>query len=98
MFLLPHQLEMMPDRRFDLSLNISSFGEMQPEQIGVYFESLARVTQGHFFMKQWKVAQNAFDNLALTEDNYPVPRTWKKLYSRQCAVQTAFFEALYRTG
>lgn len=97
-FLLPHQLEMMPDRRFDLSLNISSFGEMQPEQIGVYFESLARVTQGHFFMKQWKVAQNAFDNLALTEDNYPVPRTWKKLYSRQCAVQTAFFEALYRTG
>ena len=50
-----------------------------------------------FFMKQWKVSQNAFDNLSLTEENYPVSRTWTKMYSRECAVQTAFFEALYRT-
>ena len=96
-FLLPHQMDLLPGRRFDLSLNISSFGEMQPEQIGTYFEGLERVTRGHFFMKQWKVSQNAFDNLALTEENYPVPRDWKKMYSRPCAVQTAFFEALYRT-
>jgi len=97
-FLLPHQLELMPDRRYDLGLNISSFGEMQQEQIAAYFRTLERVTAGHFYMKQWKVSQNAFDNLSLTEENYPVGRSWKKLYSRQCAVQTAFFEALYRTG
>lgn len=97
-FLLPHQLELMPDRRFDLSMNISSFGEMQQEQISAYFRTLERVTAGHFYMKQWKVSQNAFDNLALTEENYPVARSWKKVYSRQCAVQTAFFEVLYRTG
>ncbi len=96
-FLLPHQLELMPDRRYDLSMNISSFGEMQQEQIASYFRTLERVTAGHFYMKQWKVAQNDFDNLALTEENYPVGRNWKKIYSRQCAVQTAFFEALYRT-
>jgi putative sugar O-methyltransferase len=96
-FLLPHQLELMPDRRFDLSMNISSFGEMQQEQIAAYFRTLERVTAGHFYMKQWKVSQNAFDNLSLTEENYPVGRNWTKIYSRQCAVQTAFFEALYRT-
>jgi putative sugar O-methyltransferase len=96
-FLLPHQLELLPDRRFDLSLNISSFGEMQQEQIETYLKVLERVTRGHFYMKQWKVSQNAFDHLALTEENYPVSRRWKKLYSRTCAVQTAFFEALYRT-
>jgi putative sugar O-methyltransferase len=97
-FLLPHQLELMPDRRYDLSMNISSFGEMQQAQIAAYFRTLERVTASRFYMKQWKVSQNAFDNLSLTEENYPVGRTWTKVYSRQCAVQTAFFEALYRTG
>ena len=96
-FLLPHQLELIPERRYDLSLNISSFGEMQQEQIAAYFRTLERVIAGRFYMKQWKVSPNAFDNLSLTEENYPVGRNWKKIYSRQCAVQTAFFEALYRT-
>ncbi len=97
-FLLPHQLELIPDHRFNLSLNISSFGEMQQEQIAAYFRTLERVTNGHFYMKQWKLSQNAFDNLSLTEENYPVPRAWRTVYSRDCAVQAAFFEALYRAG
>jgi hypothetical protein len=79
-------------------MNISSFGEMQQAQIAAYFRTLERLTAGRFYLKQWKVSQNAFDNLSLTEENYPVSRTWTKVYSRQCAVQTAFFEALYRTG
>lgn len=96
-FLLPHQLAMLPDCRFDLSLNISSFGEMQQQQINTYFQALTRVTRGYFYMKQWKISQNAFDHLALTADDYPISKDWKKLYSRECAVQTAFFETLYRT-
>jgi putative sugar O-methyltransferase len=94
--LLPHQLELLPDAHFHLSLNISSFGEMQPKQIKSYLDVLERVTEGHFYSKQWKVSQNAFDNLSLTEDDYPVSRAWARLYSRTCAVQTGFFEALYR--
>jgi putative sugar O-methyltransferase len=97
-FLLPHQVDMLPDRHFTASLNISSFGEMQTSQIATYIEAVDRLTTGHFYMKQWKVSQNAFDNLALTEENYPIPPGWKKLYSRTCAVQNAFFEALYQTG
>lgn len=94
--LLPHQLELLPDRRFDLSLNISSFGEMQPDQIRTYLEELERLTNGHFYMKQWKVSQNAFDHLALTEEDYPVSRNWSRVYSRTCRVQESFFEALYQ--
>jgi putative sugar O-methyltransferase len=95
--LLPHQLDLLPDAHFDLSLNISSFGEMEAEQIGTYLSQLERVTMGHFYMKQWKVSQNAFDHLSLTEDSYPVSPKWKKVYSRTCPVQNAFFESLYRT-
>jgi putative sugar O-methyltransferase len=94
-FLLPHQLNLIPDRHFDFSLNISSFGEMQEAQVVTYFKSLERVTRGHFYMKQWKVSQNAFDNLALTEDSYPIPKSWKRIFSRTCAVQQAFFESAF---
>jgi putative sugar O-methyltransferase len=96
--LLPHQLELLPDRQFDLSLNISSFGEMRPGQIKAYFEILERLTKGHFYMKQWKASQNAFDHLSLTEDDYPASQEWTQIYSRTCPVQTLFFESLYQVG
>jgi hypothetical protein len=44
------------------------------------------------------VSQNAFDKLSLTEKSYPVSAGWQKIYSRTCAVQTAFFESLYRVA
>ncbi len=93
--LLPHQLELLPDKHFDLSLNISSFGEMWPEQIKAYFKELERLTNRYFYMKQWKISKNTFDNLTLTEDDYPVSHNWRKIYSRTCRVQTDFFEALH---
>ena len=45
-FLLPHQLCLLPDRRFDLTLNISSFGEMQPQMIAQYFDEIDRLDSG----------------------------------------------------
>lgn len=96
-FLLPHQIKLLPAKSFDLTLNISSFGEMQPQQIRTYLEQLEIITDGYFYMKQWKVSQNAFDNLSLTEASYPFSPTWKKFYSRTCKVQSAFFESAYRT-
>ena len=95
-FLLPHQLDLLPGAWFDLSLNISSFGEMLPKQIRAYFEAIGRLTRGFFYMKQWRVSQNAFDRVVLTEDDYPPGDDWLLEYSRPCRVQTAFFEALYR--
>lgn len=95
--LLPHQLELIPDAHFDLALNISSFGEMRQEQIDAYMQMLERLTRGYFYMKQWKVSRNAFDRTQLTEKDYSVSARWSVLYSRPCAVQTDFFEALYIT-
>lgn len=97
-FLLPHQLSMMPAARFDLALSISSLGEMTREQIEYYFAEIGRVTRGHFYTKQWKKSQNPFDGLVLTEKDYPFRPRWRKLYSRECAVQSDFFEALYEIG
>src|SRR5574340_857855 len=95
LFLMPHQLALMPKKYFDLSMNISSFGEMGKEQIDWYFKQLGRVTNRYFYMKQWRVSNNVFDGVLLNEDDYPCPGNWRKVYSRPCSVQNDLFEALY---
>jgi putative sugar O-methyltransferase len=97
-FLLPHQMALLPDRHFNLTLNISSFGELTREEIDYYFVEVDRVTEGYLYTKQWMQSKNPFDGLVLMEADYPVRPHWKKIYSRACAVQSNFFEALYNVG
>ncbi|PTM40337.1 putative sugar O-methyltransferase [Bosea sp. 124] len=96
-FLLPHQLAMIPDDYLDLTINISSFGEMTRAQIEYYFNQIDRTTRGAFFSKQWVDSKNPFDSLALTENDYPVRSSWRKIFSNPCATNEAFFESLYET-
>jgi putative sugar O-methyltransferase len=97
-FLMPHQLSMMPSWHFGLTVNISSFGEMTRQQIEQYFAEVARTTSGWFYVKQWKVSKNPFDGLLIVERDYPWREDWEKVYSRTCAVQSNFFETLYKIG
>ena len=94
-FLLPHQLLLLPNKYIDLSINISSFGEMKLNQIKAYFLEIDRVTKNCFYSKQWKVSQNAFDDVVILEDDYVTPPSWNKIYSRTTAVQPLFFESIY---
>lgn len=95
-FLLPHQLALLPDKSYDFSLNISSFGEMRMDQLRWYFKELDRLTKNYFYTKQWLVSKNPFDGIELHLDDYPYPVTWQAIYHRKCAVQTEFFEAVYK--
>lgn len=97
-FLLPHQLEMLPDKKFDLCMNISSFGEMNVDQIKWYFDQINRLAKKYFFSKQWKISKNPFDNLELKQNDYPIHANWKEIYSQECAIQTEFFETLYQVN
>ncbi len=97
-FLLPHQLHLLTNYRFDLTINISSFGEMQKQMIDKYFDEIDRLTQGIFYTKQWKVSKNPFDGIEVTEHDYPVREGWELLFQRDARVQAEFFEAAYRIG
>lgn len=96
-FLLPNQLDMIPDQFFDLSFNISSFGEMTIKQIEKYFHQLNRLTRQYFYMKQWNISKNPFDNIELNKNDYPYPKNWQQIYLRDCVIQNAFFETLFKT-
>jgi putative sugar O-methyltransferase len=95
-FLLPHQLRLLPDRSVDLFVNISSFQEMIRAQVDWYFQEVERLVKGYFYFKQWKESRIPSDNILIKESDYPIRKGWTKIFSRECEIQTRFFEALYK--
>ncbi len=96
-FLLPHQMALLPDKSAQLFVNISSLHEMRPEQIAYYLGEIDRLTDGHFYMKQWKVSRNDHDGVVIRHTDYPIPPHWQRRYIRTCRIHTPFFEAVWAT-
>ena len=95
-FLLPNQLDLLPQHIVSHFINISSLHEMRLEQIRYYFEQIHRLVRNRFYIKQWKVSNLPADNTVIREADYPIPQGWQQIYWRECAVQTYFFEALFK--
>lgn len=95
-FLLPHQIELLPKKSIDMIININSFQEMTLEQIKSYFKQIDRLTNGIFYTKQWKQQHNKVDNIKINENEYPVYKSWVKLFHREARVQSKFYEAAYQ--
>ncbi len=95
-FLLPHQIELLPKKSIDLFININSFQEMTLEQIKIYFSQINRLTNGVFYTKQWKEQYNEIDKIKINEYDYPIHKMWKELFHRDARVQSKFFEAAYQ--
>jgi putative sugar O-methyltransferase len=94
-FLLPSQIEMLPDGCLDLFVNISSLHEMRIDQIRYYFDQIRRMLRpgGCFYLKQWKVSRIPFENVIIRQGDYPWTG-WRVLVQREARVQTHFFEAM----
>lgn len=97
-FFLPHQMELLPPKYFDVFASISSFGEMRHEQINNYFRLIDRLCRGFFYNKQWRDSVNRFDDIRVKSDDYPYFSSWEKIFTRTAPVQNEFFEALYKIG
>lgn len=97
-FLLPQQMDLLPDGSVDLFLNISSFHEMRIEQIRCYFGILRRLVRKYAYLKQWRESVIPVENVTIRESDYPIPADWRRIYWRPCAVQEHFFEALFEVA
>jgi len=95
-FVEPQQLALFPRESVDLFITISSLAEMRPEQVAHYLAEIDRVCDGHFYMKQWQVAHNPFDDVLLRESDYVVPAHWALVKRRSSLVPGRFFERMYR--
>ena len=94
-FLLPNQVELLPEKTFNIFINISSLHEMRHEQIINWHHQINRLTNGIFFSKQYKYHKNSFDEILVTQDNYPILNNWEPLLNRINPIFSSFFETVY---
>jgi len=94
-FLMPEQLDLLPDRSADLFLAVDCLHEMRPDQIMRYYRTIDRLSD-YLYQKCWKKTKIPYDDIALTEEDYPFFANWRNLFFRDCRVQTTYFEALFR--
>lgn len=94
-FLLPHQLELLPDGEIDLLINVSSLQEMSREQINHYYELTDKKAK-YFYTKQWVMWENPEDKISAPAVIYPTRPHWELLNARINPVHTEFFEAMFK--
>jgi putative sugar O-methyltransferase len=97
-FLTPNQLELLPELRARVFLNVSSLHEMTPDQIAHYLGVIDRHTDGWFYTKQWIRSQNTDDGVVIQREDYPIPAGWNTQFNLTNELNPAFFEALYCVG
>jgi|GEM_PF-447021 len=93
-FFSANQIELLPDKYFDLSINISSLHELRPDQIDNMLGQIFRITQRYVYLKQYKEYVNPYDGLRLLEDSYKIAPGWRHRYYRDEPVDSRFFETL----
>lgn len=95
-FLMPHQIELLPQKQFDLFITVSSLHEMRRDQIRNYIRQIDRLTKGYFYTKQWQRSRT-YDNQNIKEQEYPTPKEWKQVIRNSPhPIQRMFFDALYK--
>ena len=93
--LAANQIELLPQKQFNLFINISSLHEMTFAQMQNYILQIDRVCRGLFYTKQWRVSRAKENGFVIKETEYPIPLTWRCVFHRQHPLQRMFFEALY---
>jgi len=94
-FFTPNQLELFPDRYFDVFASISTLPEMTAAQVRNYLQLMSRLTRQLVYLKQWKSWRNPADDYTLSESDMQLTHGFSRVLRRDDAVQDAFFEAVW---
>lgn len=97
-FMSADQISLLPEKYFDLAINVCSLMEMKLETIDYYIKQIERTTKGYFYTKQWTLQNNRSDNIQLTKESYPIPRGWTKLGDRVDPGFTRLFEQVWKVA
>jgi len=96
-FLMPHQLKLLPQKSVDLFLAIDCLHEMVPAQIQYYFNIINGLTKKFYFTCAKKTSL-PYEDMQINENDYPVSPEWKKVFWQTRQVIGNYFEAFYNIG
>jgi hypothetical protein len=95
-FHLPAELKNLPNRHFDLVLNISSFDEMKPSQAQAYLAAFAEKGRNTCYIKGHKHRAASTGRRGIFEFTYP--QNFRELYRGGDPFKASFGEMVFRVG
>jgi putative sugar O-methyltransferase len=95
-FFTPNQIELFPDRYFDVFATISTLPEMRLDQTHNYLAQMRRTASRYIYLKQWKDWENRNDGQHFSKADFQVGPDFESVLDRTDAVQDLFFEQVWR--
>lgn len=101
-FVMPHQLNFISEKKFDLTIAIDCFHEMDKKTIKNYLYNI-NIFSKLFYFSVWKKTTVAFsgifgmynNNLNYFSDDYQIPKNWKKKYEKDLIFPSNFISSGY---
>ena len=90
-FVLPHELDAMPDHSFDLIINVSSLDEMPPPVQTRYLQRVDRLCRGHLYLSGygWHIGERVGLNAVA------YPSRWIAVYERTHEIFPLWVEKIF---
>lgn len=95
-FFTPNQVELFPDRFFDVFSSISTLPEMTEMQSRNYIVHMQRTSAGLVYLKQWTNWDNSDDGRLFAKSDVALNPPFRCVLDRADAVQDLFFEQVWR--
>ncbi len=102
-FIMPHQLDFLEGKMFDLTIAVDCIHEMDRETIIKYFYNINRFSR-LFYFSVWKktsvplsgILRKYSNNLDYFSNDYPIPRNWEKIYEKDLIFPSNFISSGYQ--
>ena len=94
-FLMPDQINKIPNESAEFFLAIDCLHEMKKERVDFYFDQAQRISK-YFYYKCWINTYVAPDEVYHLKDTYPVKPNWQQLFMTDCEIPSGFFHAMHK--
>ena len=94
-FFTPNQIELFPDREFEVFVTISTLSEMRSDQTRNYLEQIERTVREVVYLKQWANWENVEDGRSFSRTDIAF-RELSRVMDRNDAVQDLFLEQVWK--
>lgn len=78
----------------DLYIAISILTELSEKELADYFEMFA--TGKYLYFKDWKTKVNPDNGTTFSEDSFPIPIEWERMFKRNDPITHNFYDAMYK--
>ena len=101
-FIFPHQLELITEKFYDITIAIDCLHEMDHETLKYYFKNISLISNKVYF-SIWKKVKNWYsggflkktEKLDFDDNDYPIPKKWRLKIKKELRFPSSFYGVGY---